>query len=499
MAACGTGDGRGVESADGVSMPSGGALTADQIVALAESAMRSAVSFRWEAVTVTDIPGENPHRIDFTSEWTSPDKMRNISVFEREDGSEDSQVSISLGDRAFTQGVISGPEWIDVSGLGRTAAEIPALEILNFSEVTLIGVEALDGVEVYRLEGKPERIGVPLGYPGDLLESSQVVFVTSTDVQVVRVETHAIWNMPEGDITDPEMKRLEVTTVSTLTYFSEPILIEAPDSYIVNQDDRPEEWISVPNILRPGPTATPTVVPSSRPGIIATFAPDDPNRHIPFYVYDSPYYDKLEIDNDILVSYMPCNWRNSAAFWVDVINIFYLSDGSSASSSAQITVIYDETDVTPTPIVLAPQKYEFTRFEYHSEEGRIAIEAVLNSPETMQQIRDYADQDVRCPAEFHSFTGHTFKDLPDNETFMIDDDTIARFEPCDAEGPTLASPILIAHLPSESMIGVTPGENSYLSLGSGNSDGNSHLRSLWDDEQLNHQLEAQASHEARCR
>jgi hypothetical protein len=174
-----------------------------------------------------------------------------------------------IGDSFFIRNDSSGDTtWRKERTFGERT-ESRALETLNFSEVSLAGMESLNGRSVYRLEGKPASIELINDSGGTVIESSMVVFITKDTFEVIRTETHAVWELPDGEVTQTpdgkmtgtETKRYELTTTSETTFLDEPIDIQPPESYIDMTSDR---LPSTPTSNGPVPRATPPSVPIDR-------------------------------------------------------------------------------------------------------------------------------------------------------------------------------------------------------------------------------------------
>ena len=408
---------------------------------------------------------------------------------------------IEIGDRLFRGSsggsgiVVNGTPWYEV----RSDATQPGtlLSRLDIAEPVITGRMTLYGHEVYRISGTAinalDSIEAVGEYRGD---GNDVLFIDTSDFRLVRVErTDNVSELrPETSAVDAEpltvaLEPFEYTLSMTLDfeYFDEPLAIDPPRRYhdlngqlwVVLDDGEEvmEPVVQRPRVVTVQPTATPTPAPFP----FRTFTPDDPERNVPFFLNETPYYDKLELGDDIVVSYPLCNSRNSLADrWANIM-IFYMPDGSRAANGAVFSPLFDRD---------RPDEFSDTR--YHSEEGHIAVEAVLDNPEAMRQINDYADVHVRCPVELLQFTGHKFRDLPDSDRLVINRSTVARFEPCGNKGRTLSAPILIAHLPSETMIAVTPAQDYAELVWSDDARGQELLWSLFDDTALMDRLAAMA-------
>ena len=80
----------------------------------------------------------------------------------------------------------------------------------------------------------------------------------------------------------------------------------------------------------------------------------------------------------------------------------------------------------------------------------------------------------------------------------VDDDTIARFESCDAPGVTLAAPVLIAHTPSKTVVAVSSADRFPQTVWHEQDGNNDHLWALVQDKALLERLMTMAPRSARC-
>lgn len=491
--ACGADDKPGARST-----PSTGPLTADDILALASSAMKTSPSYRIFQRITYENPDEGTQSGTMTVEWAAPDRMRRIQRY----GPEDGPIAfglIRIGDRSYLNfGDQDSPEWREAETSSPGEDNSPSF-VLGLTGAMIAGAEILDGVSVYRIEGKPSNLDQMTGDFDRVAASSQTVFISTSDFRPLRFQSEITWEYTEESYHSTpggererrkETKQAHAAMQADITYLSEPLVIEAPEVYRPLQTGDDDLLLHTPTAIVPSlnPTATPT------PVAFPTFAPDDPNRNIPFFLNDAPRYDKLELENGIIVSYPACNPNSIADRWSYIV-IYYMPDGSRAANGSLRGRIVDEEKGTLTA---RPDFLEFTDTAYFSEEGRAAIESVLSNPELINQILEHAAMPARCPAEFVQPLRDRFDSFPAYDKLVIDDGIVAFFQSCDTDYDGLAAPVVIEHFPTQSVIGITPGKPGFEPFGAGTPSGYERLRQIAEDEELMERVAELAPREARC-
>ena len=472
-------------------------LTAKQILSLAESAARSVISYRAAGETLIYVSDEEPQVSTTTLEWSAPDRSRQV-IQTPKSGDSRSVTTELVGVKNRVYRGRSGENRADPAELrwqevlADTSRSNTMVVSMDLAEPVNTGLTTLYGRQVYRISGTPVSVVESVPINGELQGAENILFIDASDFRLLRIERKLSVGeiRPDSSVVDAEPSTVELEPTgysSSITldyeYFDEPLAINPPRRYVdLNRQswDVLDDEQKIPTRGIPIPPAV-VVLPTSSPG------PNDPNQQIPSFLSEIHYYDKLDLGNDIVVTYRLCNSRNSLIDRAANIIIYYVQDGSRAANGAVFSRLFD-----------GARPDEFTDLSYYSSEGRNAIEAVLNDAEAVRRIHDYEDVHVRCPVELLQFTGHTFKDLPDSDRLVISRSTIARFEPCGGEGETLAAPLLIAHLPSETMIAVTPDQQHAELVWSDDARGQELLWALYDDTALMERLAAMAPREARC-
>lgn len=478
-------------------------LTATQVLSLAESAARTVISYRATGETLVYVVGEDTRAGTTTFEWSAPDRSRQaLQTPSSDDSGTETTELVGIEDRVY-RGTSGGNRtdpnelhWQEV--LADTSRANVMVVSMDLVEPLNTGLTTLYDRKVYRISGTPVSVIESIPVNGELQAAENLLFIDASDFRLLRIERKLSVGeiRPDNPAVDAEPSAVELEPTgysSSITldfeYFDEPLTINPPRRYfdlnsrlpVVIDDGKEvtEPVIQLPQVV--------TVLPGLTPFLFPTLTPDDPNQQFPPFLSETPYYDKLELGNGIVVTYPLCNSRNSLIDRGANIIIYYVQDGSRAANGAVFSRLFD-----------GARPDEFTALSYNSSEGRTAIEAVLNDDEVMRRIDDHADVHVRCPAELLRFTGHTFKDLPDSDRLVINRSTIARFEPCGSEGESLAAQLLIAHLPSETMIAVTLVQQHAELVWSDDVRGQELLWALYDNTALMERLAAMAPREARC-
>ncbi len=539
--ACGSSSSPASQSSSNHAVPSPGAapqLTARQILERSREAFDTVVSYRNEGGFLS-YPKDRPEEAEsgtMISEWTAPDRSSQV-VTQEHSGEIKVTQTITIGDRGYHLNPFFDGEWQEVKIIRPTPpADAGVTDPPDSNDIRLDllayvvpdeppEVVEFEGKVAYRITGTAD--GPDLGSYDDPNYESEARFVIHIDAasflllrdeRVIKTRNTVEEIDARSGASSTYVEESVIEFSFDFTYSDEPLVIERPQNYIPFPEDRSTDPALLPTptpVVRddvptptavPGPVnrppvgllavtpAPPTLYPSVRftptPGPFPRppFAENDPNRHIPFYIYQEPWYDKLELGDDVIVSYVQCNVLNSIGDRPYLISINYMPEGSVVATGAWTGSEFyvDNAD-------------GFTHQRFQSDEGRAALEAVLNDPETVARVIHLSDPSARCPAEFLSYTGDTFEHLPETDWFRIDDETVARFESCDTTGTNLAAPILVAHLPSETVVAVTPGSYADILAWQAQPPRNrEHLWSVLNDGFLRIRLAELAPREARC-
>ncbi len=513
--ACGSDDSTTSDPDRAFPIPSPGStpqLTAQQIFDNAVEVFDDVVSYRAEGGYLSYEPDsiDEPESASVTFEWAAPDRSRQVTRHERLGTIVETQ-NLFIGDRVFTlSGLTPGEPWreartrrfTDQAGSEIGPAEDNRLIFLD-GVIPDEPAEVIDfnGTVAYRISGVHLQPDFTQPEEGEQeLETRVVLVVDAETFLVLRDERVMRFENPVQEFSLDMSGPVELVEEGVLefsidfVYFDEPLVIEVPQDYVPYNGGTDPRLLPTPTaVVRIDglPTPTPPVVipapPTLVPRPIATFAPDDPNQHIPFYLYETPWYDKLELDNDVVVGFSQCGWRYSILDRAFNITINYMPDGSKAGQSWLGGSEF-----------FAENADGFTYQRFQSDEGRAAVEAVLNDPELMKRILDYSDFENRCPAEFLGYTGDSFAHLPETDRYRIDDQTIARFEACSTTGVTLAGPVLIAHTPSQTVVALSSVDRFPQTVWHEPDGDEDHLWKLVRDKSLLAKLIEMAPRSARC-
>lgn len=113
-------------------------------------------------------------------------------------------------------------------------------------------------------------------------------------------------------------------------------------------------------------------------------------------------------------------------------------------------------------------------------------------------IREQSARPLRCPQPVADRLRTEILGLPETEIFVIDGDTVAQFESCEHEESHLVAPVMVIHLPTESMVGINPVFTGFIQVRVGTPSGQDRLARVVADSSLVAQLEALAPRKARC-
>lgn len=425
-------------------------LTAQEILDRATAASQSVKSLRGTGGFLAYGSSEEIQSATQRFDWASPDRFQQVTIATESGESIHSEL-ISIGGRGYIRGgpISSGrDQWREIvirSASGEPGQPPPLLSSLQ-SVVVDEGAEVVEvnGSVVYRISGI-EPTDVPDQLPHIEQERTTRVILFIDTVTFLAVRSEQIMSVRETrkieDVDSPDGVREEVEDFSIegwmeFTYPSEAIVIEPPGDYVPlqGQDGGPDH---TPTPLADFPTPTPVTSRGRTLGSasLAQVAPSD----------------RLDLE-EVTVVYEPCD-PNSL---VDRPPIMIVH--SPSGSSAHLGFTHDANgDPTGT---------QFNRV-VNSVEGSAAVQKVLNRPDLMELIMERSPKPARCPAEFANLLADELLSRPDSERHDINLETVAIFESCADESDMLVAPVVVTHLPTESMAGIVPGTpgTSMVSLG----------------------------------
>ena len=175
--------------------------------------------------------------------------------------------------------------------------------------------------------------------------------------------------------------------------------------------------------------------------------------------------------------------------------IYPQCDQGVDSGRLLIIIIHEESG---SAAFLDPGSFNASTKNYLSEEGKTTIERVLSDTELMTFVLERTARPSRCPSEYTEVYFNRWLSVPETDRFIIDEDTVARFLPCEDLDQFLFAPIVVIHLPTESIIGIKPGVSGTRPLSFGTPSGQDYLAQVLSDDSLVAKLEALVPREARC-
>ncbi len=524
-AACGSGKGAASLAGD-VPLPDPGdvpALTAQQIADLSVEATQPFVTVHSEGGYVSYGTGEDVQSADFVTDWTAPNRTRQISTQRTPDGTNISEI-ITIGNSSFHRPGFRTDGWQELENSSDNSRSTP-VELLSLALIDE-PAEVVDwnGLTAYRITGQRKQQD-PGDVPADLLpeiDLRHIFFVDASSFLVLRIEmTQTIESAEEVvDLKAPGGRRMvdQVFTAEIwfgFTYLDEPLVIEPPDEFLPAGsfpgpwDDSPPHTPTPPAgfptptpspiaptqqravigapLLNPTPSTVPPQLRAVNPGTLPpAFTGERPGTGDrpggPVSYEHVPGHDRLDI-GEITVIYTPCD--PGAVIDGPPILIVHTPTGSAAFQSLESggrSVRYGST------------------FEYKasSQIATEALENVLGSPPLMETILERSPRSARCSAEFANLLRTNIFNLPELARFVIDQDTVARFEFCETIAKHLVAPVIVTHIPTESIVGIRPGETAHKRVSLGTPSGHQHLEGVLSDRSLVKQLLALAPREARC-
>ncbi len=205
--------------------------SAGDILEASTEAMRAVSSFHFEMDIVASIESEDlalELPVEISGDYLAPDKIKAslkmtviFLIIETE--------MVSLGNTQYIKDPETG-EWqitVGESSIFMDPGQFVEVELENLSDLKMVGLETLDGVEVYHLTATAAE-GIYGGGGGEFQLS---MWIRSEDGLVARVVAEGDLNIGEaaggllGDVGDGAAS---VTLTATLSNFGEDVAIEAP-------------------------------------------------------------------------------------------------------------------------------------------------------------------------------------------------------------------------------------------------------------------------------